>query len=178
MNTCSRFALAAILAALCACAASKPAPPSTPTGQENAVSGQATQEERNKALVREATEEFLVKRNVEAVDRYFAPDYIQHNPHAPPGPAGVKQFFSALFTALPDLEVRILHIYAEGDRVFSFMTWEGTHQAPFFGVPASGQRVIIRTAEIFRIEDGRMAEHWDVVDDSDMKRKAGLLPAE
>jgi predicted SnoaL-like aldol condensation-catalyzing enzyme len=38
--------------------------------------------------------------------------------------------------------------------------------------------VIIRTAEIFRIEDGRMAEHWDVVDDSDMKRKAGLLPAE
>ena len=133
------------------------------------------QEERNKALVREATEEFLVKRNVDAVDRYFAANYIQHNPHARPGPAGVKQFFSALFTALPDLEVRILHMYAEGDKVFSFMTWEGTHSAPFFGLPPSGQRVVIRTAEIFRIENGRMAEHWDVVDDSDMKRKAGVL---
>jgi predicted SnoaL-like aldol condensation-catalyzing enzyme len=95
-------------------------------------------EARNKALVRRATEEFLGRRDVTAVERHFSPTYIQHNPNAPPGRAGVEQFFGYLFAALPDLEVEIDHLYAEGDRVFSFMTWRGTHRGSSSASPPRG----------------------------------------
>ena len=129
-------------------------------------------QERNKALVREVTEKFLGRRDPSAVDRYFSPKYIQHNPQAAPGPEGVKAFFAQLFQALPDLRIEVDHLYAEGDRVFSFMRWHGTHRGPLFGFPPSNKEIVIRTAEIFRIENGLMAEHWDVVDPSDLVAKA------
>lgn len=128
--------------------------------------------ERNKQLVRSATEEILNGRELGAVDRYFHAAYRQHNPQAPPGPEGVKSFFGALFAAIPDLRATIDHLYAEGDRVFSFMTWRGTHNGPIFGLEPSRQQVLIRTAEIFRVEDGRLAEHWDTVDLSDIVMKS------
>src|SRR5262245_24759259 len=120
--------------------------------------------ERNKQLMRAVTEEFLNKHDVSAVDRLYHPGYIQHNPQAPPGRDGVKAFFTLLFTAIPDLHATIDHLYAEGDRVFSFVTWTGTHRNPLFDLKPSGQSIVIRTAEIFRVEDGRLAEHWDTVD--------------
>lgn len=133
--------------------------------------------ERNKQLVRTATKEILNQRELSAVDLYFHAGYIQHNPQAPPGPEGVKSFFSAVFAAIPDLSATIDHLYAEGDRVFSFMTWRGTHRGPIFGLEPSGQPVVIRTAEIFRVEGGRLAEHWDMVDLTDvMKKSAGRNP--
>jgi predicted SnoaL-like aldol condensation-catalyzing enzyme len=128
--------------------------------------------ERNKQLIRDATEEVLNQQRLDAVDRIFHPAYLQHNPSAPPGPSGVKAFFGALFVAIPDLHATIDHLYAEGDRVFSFITWRGTHRAPIFGFPPSGLPVKIRTAEIFRIEDNRLAEHWDTVDLTDLVMKA------
>ena len=130
--------------------------------------------ERNKRLVRAATDEILNQHAVDAVDRYFHPGYIQHNPQAPPGPEGVKAFFSALFAAIPDLHATIDHLYGEGDRVFSFITWRGTHRGPIFGLPPSGQAIKIRSAEIFRIEGDRLAEHWDTVDLSDIVMKSGI----
>lgn len=128
--------------------------------------------ERNKELIRTATEQILNRRNLDAVDQYFDPGYIQHNPQAPPGLQGVKSFFSALFTAIPDLHATIDHLYGEGDRVFSFITWRGTHRAPIFGMGPSGQPIAIRTAEIFRVDAGRLAEHWDTVDMSDLAMKS------
>jgi len=128
--------------------------------------------ERNKQLIRTATEEILNQRQLAAVDRYFHPGYTQHNPQAPPGPEGVKAFFSALFAAIPDLHATVDHLYAEGDRVFSFMSWRGTHRGPIFGMKPSNQPVVIRTAEIFRVENGRLAEHWDTVDMSDVVMKS------
>jgi predicted SnoaL-like aldol condensation-catalyzing enzyme len=128
--------------------------------------------ERNKQLMRTVTEEFLNKHDVSAVDRLYHAGYIQHNPQAPPGRDGVKAFFSLLFAAIPDLHATIDHLYAEGDRVFSFVTWRGTHRGDLFELRASGQPIVIRTAEIFRVEDGRLVEHWDTVDMSDVVMKS------
>jgi steroid delta-isomerase-like uncharacterized protein len=129
------------------------------------------QEARNKALVREATAAIFGKKDLAAIDRFVALDYIQHNPSAPPGRDGDKQFFAKLFAAIPDLVVTVDHLYAEGDRVFAFMTWRGTHQQEIFGFPGSGRAVTIRTAEIFRVAGGMLAEHWDVVDMSELARQ-------
>jgi steroid delta-isomerase-like uncharacterized protein len=128
--------------------------------------------ERNKQLMRSVIEEFLNKHDVSAVDRLYHPGYIQHNPQAPPGRDGVKAFFSLLFTAIPDLHATVNHMYAEDDKVFSFVTWNGTHKADLMDLRASGQPIVIRTAEIFRVEDGRLVEHWDTVDMSDVVMKS------
>jgi len=128
--------------------------------------------ERNKQLMRTVIEEFLNKHDVSAVDRLYHPGYIQHNPQAPPGRDGVKTFFSLLFTAIPDLHATVNHLYAEDDKVFSFVTWNGTHRADLMDLKASGQPIVIKTAEIFRVEDGRLAEHWDTVDMTDVVMKS------
>jgi predicted SnoaL-like aldol condensation-catalyzing enzyme len=133
--------------------------------------------ERNKQLMRTVVEQFLNKHDVTAVDRHYHAGYIQHNPQAPPGRDGVKTFFSQLFTAFPDLHATVDHLYAEGDRVFAFMTWKATHKADFFDLKASGQPIVIHTAEIFRVQDGRLVEHWDTVDMSDVVVKSAKAAA-
>ena len=93
---------------------------------------------------------------------------MQHSPFAKPGRQGVHDFFRAVTSAIPDLVVTLDHLYAEGDRVFAFMTWQGTQRGPLFGAPATQQRVTLKTAEIHRLERGLIVEHWDVVDASGM----------
>lgn len=125
---------------------------------------------RNKRLVSLLTLELWGMRDPSAIDRFFAEDYVQHSPFAAPGRAGVHTFFETITAALPDLEVTLEHLYAEGDRVFAFMRWTGTHRAPLFGTPPSGKAVTLRTAEVHRIANGQIVEHWDVVDGSGVGR--------
>jgi len=134
-----------------------------------------TIQEQNKALYRQALDEILNKHNFQAVDQYYTDNYIQHNPEVPPGREGFKKFFATFFTAFPDMTATIDHLYAEDDKVFAFLTFQGTHKGEFQGIAPTGKQVTIKTAEIFRVEDGKFAEHWDTVNASDMEEKLGLL---
>lgn len=150
----------------------RPDPSFVPPGVGAAVGQQAApgrvdalaEAERNKALVRLLTLSLWEQRDESAIDRYFADDYVQHSAFARPGREGVHAFFRAVTTAIPDLKVTLDHLYAEGDRVFAFMSWTGTHVEPLFGQPPTGKAIAMRTAEVHRIEGGRIVEHWDVVD--------------
>ena len=130
--------------------------------------GRPDERERNKHLLKVLTLELWSGRNEDAIDRYFSEDYVQHSPFAKPGRQGVQDFYRAVTTAVPDLVVTLDHLLAEGDRVFAFMTWKGTQRGPLFGAPATNGPVTLRTAEIHRLEQGRIVEHWDVVDASGM----------
>jgi predicted SnoaL-like aldol condensation-catalyzing enzyme len=66
----------------------------------------------NKALVKSFVEQVLNKHNVTAVDKYYAPDLIQHSPSMGQGRQGFKQFFTPFFSAFPDIHVTIEHIIA------------------------------------------------------------------
>jgi predicted ester cyclase len=144
---------------------------------------QANQTEVNKALFRRAFEEFFVQRDFASVDRNYSPHYIQHNEMVAAWASaqgfspteGVKRFFQGFFVAFPDFAPTIDQLYAEGDKVFAFVTWRGTHQGEFQGILATGKPVVIKTAEIMRIENGQFAEHWDVVNDLDMLKVLGSL---
>ena len=124
--------------------------------------------ERNMQLLKVLTLELWTARNEGAIDRFFSEDYLQHSPFARPGRQGVHDFFRAVTTAIPDLVVTLDHLFAEGDRVFAFMTWKGTQRGPLFGTPATNAPVTLKTAELHRLEQGRIVEHWDVVDASGM----------
>jgi len=118
---------------------------------------------RNKETLRLLTLELWGMRDESAIDRFFAPDYVQHSAQAAPGREGVRGFFRAMTRAFPDLKVTLDHLYAEGDRAFAFMTWTGTHKEPLFDLPATNAVTTFRTAEIHRFRNGQIAEHWDVV---------------
>ena len=121
-----------------------------------------TIEEKNKALVLEAFDALFNKRDYAAAEKYWSPNYIQHSAHIEPGRDGLFN----LIRSTPDT-LRYEHqlIVAEGDYVIVHGRFTG-----------SGRPVAWIAADIVRVENGRLAEHWDVLQDEATKAqsKSGL----
>lgn len=77
---------------------------------------------------------------------------------------GLRDRLQLLHRAFPDFHSKILHLIAEDDKVVAYVESTGTHKATFLGLPPSGRRFTIQEVQIFRIVDGKMAEHWQVAD--------------
>ena len=121
-----------------------------------------TMEEKNKALVLEAFDTLFNKRDYVAAERYWSSDYIQHSAHIPPGRQGLFNLIKSLPTTLkyePGVMV------ADGDLVIVHGRFSG------FGAPVNWI-----AADILRISDGILVEHWDVIQDeaSREQSKSGL----
>lgn len=136
----------------------------------------AADAEANKQLVRSLIEEVMNKRQPAAVDRFLASDFIEHNPNLPQGRDGRKQFAAAVQAGFSDYRGEIVEILAEGDKVVVRIQWSGTQDGPFLGLPPSGNKVRFSTADFFRVVDGKLAEHWDVVDSLSRAIALGLVP--
>jgi len=119
--------------------------------------------EANKALYRRYIDEIWNKKDPTAADRYLAPDYVEHNPGPPPGVAGRKQFVAKVLKAFPDYHVEVLELLGEGDRLVARLQFTGTNDGPYEGRPPTHKKLSFNTADFFRIADGKIAEHWDVV---------------
>jgi predicted ester cyclase len=136
----------------------------------------ASSVEENKALVKSAIEEIFNQRNVSAADKYIAEDLINNNPLAGQGREPLKQYFEKVyFTAFPDSQTTIEQILGDNDRVLAFLNWTGTHEGDFFGKQPTNLEVSMRTAHIFRIEDGVIAEQWEIADQLELLREAGVI---
>jgi steroid delta-isomerase-like uncharacterized protein len=131
--------------------------------------------EANKQLFRNFIEDVWNKRRPAAIDQYLAPNFVEHNPNLPPGLDGRKQFVSAVQAGFSDYHAEIEMIVAEGDRVVVRIVWTGTQDGPFLGRPATGNKLRFATADFFRVENGRLAEHWDVVDSLPRAIALGLV---
>jgi predicted SnoaL-like aldol condensation-catalyzing enzyme len=122
----------------------------------------ASMEEKNKRLVLETFDTLFNKRDYEAAARYWAPNYIQHSAHIEPGREGL---FNLLKTSPASLKYELGVIVAEGDFVIVHGRFSGT------GLPRNWI-----AADIVRIADGVLAEHWDVLQDEAARAdsKSGL----
>ncbi|HVY83609.1 MAG TPA: nuclear transport factor 2 family protein [Caulobacterales bacterium] len=110
------------------------------------------QEERaNLDLVRAMYEAVLMPMNAEAVDAYFRADYIQHSPLAADGREALKSFLRGAKQRNPDCAHILKRIFADGDRVIC-------HVHVVLKPDTPGLAVV----DIFRVQDGLIAEHWDV----------------
>jgi predicted ester cyclase len=100
------------------------------------------------------------------VDRFFSHDFVSHSipPGLPPGVEGVKAFFSLLRDGLPDIEVSIDELVAEGDKVAVATTISGTHERELMGVPPTGRRVAVMGIDLLRFDDGMIVEHRGLTD--------------
>src|SRR6204780_3114030 len=110
-----------------------------------------TKEEKNKALVLEAFDPLFNKRDYAAAERYWSPDYIQHSDHIAPGRDGL---FNLVKSLPPTLKYEPGAIVAEGDFVIVHGRFSG-FRAPVNWI----------AAEIVRIQNEILAEHWDVIQD-------------
>ncbi len=113
-----------------------------------------TTEEANRALVIEFYDQFFNSHQVEQAGRVVAEHYKQHNPEVPDGKAPFVGFFAEFFEQHPESRARIVRSATDGDLVY-------LHVHSTTGPDDLGQAVI----DIFRVENGTIVEHWDVIQD-------------
>ncbi len=120
--------------------------------------------ERNKQAVLALYETVFRNHDFSRLDDIMRDDYIQHNEDCPQGKAGFVQFFEEIFAGIPDFSYTMKRIVAEGNLVLLWSTTTGTHENEWLGCPPTGNRLDFDVVDIFRMEDGLIAEHWDVAD--------------
>jgi steroid delta-isomerase-like uncharacterized protein len=136
--------------------------------------------EENKAIIRRGFEEILNQGNLDAVDTYFSPDYVGHDPALPEdlhGPQDFRQFAASYLSAFPDLHITIEDQFAEGDKVVTRFTSRGTHQGEFVGIPPTGNQITVEGISIDRVVGGKSAESWTISDIMGMMQQLGVIPA-
>lgn len=132
---------------------------------------------KNKAVVLAFTKAFN-DHNAAALDNVVAKNIIEHRQGVRSGINSTKQFLNSLITAFPDFHTKIEHILAEGDKVIVFTNTTGTHKGPFIfapGIPPTGKSISFRTADLYRIANNKIAEHWDVVEYLKMLQDLGAI---
>jgi steroid delta-isomerase-like uncharacterized protein len=105
-----------------------------------------------------------------------ADDYVQHQHGVGQGKRGVTDFFAANAGAMTDTRSWTENLVVDGDKASCWMCVEGTHSGTFFGVPATGKRITIKTADTFRLANGQIVEHWAIWDPTDYLEQMGVLP--
>jgi predicted SnoaL-like aldol condensation-catalyzing enzyme len=110
-----------------------------------------TTPEQNKALVLKAFDTLFNQRDYAAAERFWSPDYIQHSAHIEPGREGL---FNLIKSLPATLKYEAGTIVAEGDFVIVYGRFSG------FGAPVNWI-----AADVVRMQDGSLVEHWDVIQD-------------
>lgn len=121
--------------------------------------------EENKALVRRNLE-LWNKRDITAAGETYALDYIYHGPGGQElrGREGIKGLWKVILDAFPDLIATAEDVIAEGDKVASRWTIRGTHTGEFQGIAPTNQKITLPIIEMFRVDNGVLAEAWDMYD--------------
>jgi len=113
------------------------------------LSDNQKQIEANKKLVADFYQELFGDKEVNAIDKYIGDVYIQHNPSVADGKEALKQAVTQWFTGAPKEKIDIQHLSAEGDLVY-------IHTKSVRGATT------VSIIDIFKIENGKVVEHWDV----------------
>jgi steroid delta-isomerase-like uncharacterized protein len=133
--------------------------------------------EANKSVVTRFIDEVFLGGDFEAVDELCSDDFTAHT--WGPGPTGVAELKAAIErvnAGLSDATMRVDDMVAEDDRVVVRLTASATQTGPFMGIQATGKRYEIGEIHWFRLQDGRIAEHWHQADFLGMLRQLGAMP--
>jgi predicted ester cyclase len=127
----------------------------------------------------EAAGAALLDKYVKAVNAHdtssfpeiFTESYIQHSGRSPSGLAAQIENFRRILGSMPDVRMRVEDRIIAGDKVVARNTFSATHTQPVQGIAPTGKRFTLRTIDIWRVENGRFAEHWDLVDAAGLQRQ-------
>jgi steroid delta-isomerase-like uncharacterized protein len=121
----------------------------------------------------------LLERYVAAVNAHdtapfpelFAETYIQHSGRSASGLAAQIENFRRILTSMPDLRLWVEDSIIAGDKVVARNTYSATHTQTIRDIPPTGRGFTFRTIDIWRIENGKFAEHWDLTDIAEVLAK-------
>ncbi|KMP70499.1 pyruvate kinase [Bacillus cereus] len=111
-----------------------------------------TEKEKNKKMVVDFYNEVFNKHNIDIIPKYVSEDYQQHNPFVADGRKAFMDFFKEDFVKNPNSSAEIKRVVAEGDTV-----------ALHVHSRTNSQDKGVAIVDIFRIKDGKIVEHWDVI---------------
>jgi steroid delta-isomerase-like uncharacterized protein len=125
----------------------------------------ATRENANKALARVWFDDVITGRNLDAINQHYASDYVHHGAEGAElrGVQAARQFAASLLAASSDRVAVVNQQVAESDIVVTRFTSRGTHSGTFRGVEPTGKEWVTEGICISRIEDGKIAEDWEIV---------------
>ena len=113
----------------------------------------------------------LSAHDIEGFAALFADDYVNHQTSAAaPSPTNVTPrqatlaFFKGRLAGMPDLQVSIEAMVAGGDKVAASFAYSGTHKGTYFGIAPTGKALRFTSCDIFRVQGGKIAEHWGMGD--------------
>jgi steroid delta-isomerase-like uncharacterized protein len=131
--------------------------------------------DKNVALVKRFFADVWNKGNLDLVDEYLAQNYVDNNqpPGTPRGHKGYKATVNMFHTAFPDIRFTLDQVLAENDRVAFRLTGRGTHKGNFMGIPPTGKQVSFGSMTFIRIEDGKVAERWGIIDIPGLMQQLG-----
>ena len=127
----------------------------------------AEEEDCDEAIGSALLDKYVAAVNAHDTSRFgeiTAENYIQHSGRSPNGLAAQIENFRGIFGRMPDVQAKVEDRIIAGDKVVARMSFTATHTQPLQGIAPTGRRFTLRTIDIWRVENGKFAEHWDVVD--------------
>jgi predicted ester cyclase len=140
--------------------------------------------EQNRELVRRQFEDVFNKQDLAACDEIFASDYVEHarapfqpsEPGKVNGPEHMRGVVAWLRSQFSDIEMTVEAIVADGDLVAARIRTTGTNDGKLNGmIPPTGKSFDAMQSHWFRVEDGKLAEHWATRDDLTSMFQLGLV---
>ena len=133
--------------------------------------------EENKAVVRRLYDEVFNQGKLDTLEEISAANYVEHYPFPGQGNGreDLRKRVELLSRALTP-QFTVEDLIAEGDKVVVRWTNRGTHVDEFLGIPATFRSFAVPGVDIYRMKDGKMAEHWHVVDQLGQLQQLGLIP--
>jgi len=123
--------------------------------------------------------ELINAHDIGGFSEHLADNFVEHEvtPGLEPTKEGVKKFFLMQLAAFPDMRMAVEDILASGDKVVARVRYTGTNKGDFMGIPATGKNVDAQLIDIFLFDsNGRVHEHWGVMDQMAMMQQLGLIP--
>ena len=124
--------------------------------------------------------ELISAGDIDGFSENLADYFVEHEvtPGLAPTKAGVKDFFRMQRAAFPDMRMVADDVIASGNKVVARVRYTGTNQGAFMGMPATGKRVDVQLMDMFLFgDDGRVHEHWGVMDALALMQQIGAVPA-
>ncbi|MGI4801381.1 MAG: ester cyclase [Janthinobacterium lividum] len=106
-----------------------------------------------------------------------SPDFIRHDPGLPyevVGPAGLKHHHDVLLKGVPNLNLPIHDVMEDEGKVLVRLRFRGTHGGELFGRAATGNAIDVEVFDLFRVVNGKLVEHWAMVDTLGLMKQLGV----
>jgi steroid delta-isomerase-like uncharacterized protein len=117
--------------------------------------------------------------SVDALDNLLTADFVDHEQDpavTTTGIQGAKDMFTLLRTAYPDFKQETVAMSTSGNLTFMHYRMTGTNTGPWGDMPATGKNTDIMGVDVFRFQDGKVAEHWGYMEQMKMMTQLGLMP--